>query len=161
MLRIGDPTRREFLRVGGVGLGGLSLASPVPGAAGGGDAEVVTGKAVVFLFLHGGPSQFETFDPKMAAPAEVRSATGEVRTAVPGLTFGASFPKLAARADRLAVVRSFVPGDANHDIKPVVCKDGFGANLGSAYASAADGATPPGLPTIQMASYAPIPGLHG
>ena len=149
MLVLGDSTRREFLRVGGLGLGGLSLASL---SAGGDDSPAaagrsVTDKAVVFLFLHGGPSQFETFDPKMTAPAEVRSATGEVRTAVPGLTFGASFPKLAARADRLAVVRSFVPGDANHDIKPVVCKDGFAANLGSAYAAGAGGATPGGVPT--------------
>src|SRR5262249_41882194 len=67
---------------------------------------------------------------------------------IPGVTFGASFPQLAKRADRLAVVRSFVPGDANHDIKPVVCKDSFGANLGSAFASVAGGNNPAnGMPT--------------
>ena len=37
-------------------------------------------KSVIFLFLHGGPSQFETFDPKMTAPADIRSATGEIAT---------------------------------------------------------------------------------
>src|SRR5438270_245733 len=141
MLTIGDTTRlgrRDFLRVGSLGLGGLSLASlfPSSGVAGVPLSEAgkpVTDKAVVFLFLHGGPSQFETFDPKMTAPAEIRSATGEIPTRIPGVTFGGSFPKLAARADRLCVVRSYVPGDANHDIKPVVGKDSFGANLGCVY----------------------------
>ena len=45
-------------------------------------------KSVIFLFLHGGPSQIETFDPKMTAPAGIRSVTGEIATAIPGVTFG-------------------------------------------------------------------------
>ena len=156
MIRIGDAARlgrRDFLRIGGLSLGGLSLDSLIPasGAAGtplANAGKPVTDKAVVFLFLHGGPSQFETFDPKPNAPVEIRSATGEVKTCLPGVTFGASFPKLAAMADQLTVVRSFVPGDANHDIKPIVGKDGFGANLGSAYASQAGGNNPSnGMPT--------------
>jgi hypothetical protein len=89
---------------------------------------------VIFLFLHGGPTQTETFDPKMTAPAGTRSATGEVKTKLPGVTFGGSFPRLAALADKLTVVRSFVTGDGNHDIKPVLGRDTFGANLGSIYA---------------------------
>jgi hypothetical protein len=130
--------RRAFLRVGSLALGGLTLPGLLAARAAAADARpLVTGRSVIFLFLHGGPSQTETFDPKMTAPAEVRSSTGEVQTALPGVTFGASFPKLAARADRLAVVRSYVPGDANHDIKPVVCRDTFGGNLGSAYARVA------------------------
>ncbi len=155
MLHIGDPARlgrRDFLRVGSLALGGFSLPWLVPTARAGTKlseaGKPVTDKSVVFLFLHGGPSQFETFDPKMTAPVEIRSATGEIQTAVPGLTFGATFPKLAQRADRLCVVRSFVPGDANHDIKTIVGKDSFGANIGSAYASAAGGSHPAnGMPT--------------
>jgi uncharacterized protein DUF1501 len=152
MLSIGDNKRlgrRDFLRVGGLSLGGLSLHSLF--ASGTVQAQVgkpVTDKSVVFLFLHGGPSQFETFDPKMTAPAEIRSATGEIPTALPGVTFGSSFPKLARIADRLCIVRSFVPGDANHDIKPIVSKDSHGANLGAAYASFAGSNNPTnGLPT--------------
>ncbi len=155
MLHIGDSARigrRDFLRVGGLALGGLALPWLIPTARGGTKlseaGKPVTDKSVVFVFCHGGPSQFETFDPKMTAPAEIRSATGEIPTAVPGVTFGSSFPKLAARADRLAVVRSFVPGDANHDIKTIVGKDSHMANIGSAYASAAGSALPDnGLPT--------------
>ena len=150
MLTIGDNGgrlgRRDFLRIGGLTLGGLSLpnlltAAPSPTRA-------ITDKSVIFLFLHGGPSQFETFDPKMSAPVETRSATGEIATALPGVTFASSFPKLAKLAERLAVVRSYVPGDANHDIKPIVCKDGFGGNLGAAYANVVGGNHPEtGMPT--------------
>ncbi len=151
MLSFRSPrTRREFLRVGGLALGGLTLphllargGSPLSTAG-----KPLTDKAVIFLFLHGGPSQIETFDPKMTAPDGVRSATGEVQTAVPGVTFGGTFPKLAARADRFSIVRSFVTGDGNHDIKPVVCKDGAMANLGSAYSSVAGPNHPvTGMPT--------------
>ncbi len=150
-MHAGDPRlhRRAFLRVGSLALGGVTLPGLLAARAGAADVKpVVTGKSVILLFLHGGPSQTETFDPKMGAPAEVRSATGEVRTALPGVTFGGTFPRLAALADRLAVVRSFVTGDGNHDIKPVVGRDTFGANLGSVYARVAginDAAT--GMPT--------------
>jgi hypothetical protein len=97
----------------------------------------VKDKAVIFLFLHGGPSQIETFDPKMTAPSSIRSATGEVETTIPGVTFGGTFTKLAALAKEFSVVRSFRTGDANHDIKPIVGKDSAGANLGSLYARVA------------------------
>ncbi len=135
--------RREFLRAGGLALGGLTLPQLLAHAGGPAPAgKPVTDKSVVFLFLHGGPSQVETFDPKMTAPEGTRSVTGETKTALPGVTFGSSFPKLARMADRLAVVRSFVTGDGNHDIKPIVGRDSFGANLGSAYASVAGGNHP-------------------
>src|SRR5574337_2090279 len=87
--------RRAFLRAGAISLGGLLLPGRLAGAA----AEtrrLLTGRSVIFLFLHGGPSQFETFDPKMSAPGEVRSATGELATRIPGITFGGTFPRLAA-----------------------------------------------------------------
>ncbi len=126
--------RRAFLQIGSLALGGLTLPGLLSAAS---EKRLLTGKSVIFLFLHGGPSQSETFDPKMTAPAGVRSATGEVATSIPGVTFGTSFPKLAALAHKMAVVRSYVPGDANHDIKPVVCKDTFGANLGTIYARVA------------------------
>ncbi len=145
-------TRRSFLQVGGataLGLGGLGLANlSALHARAEGMPGVLTGKSVIFLFLHGGPSQIETFDPKMDQPEGLRSATGEVATRIPGVTFGGTFPHLAARADRLAVVRSFVPGDANHNLKPLVGRDSFGANPGAVLARVAGPNHPrTGLPT--------------
>lgn len=106
--------RREFLHVGSLALGGLSLSQLLKVQAAEGGRAMVKDKAIVLLFLQGGPSQIETFDPKMTAPAEIRSITGEMHTRLPGVTFGGTFPRLAARADRLAVVRSFASGNADH-----------------------------------------------
>jgi hypothetical protein len=131
--------RREFLRIGGLALGGLSLANlmQVQSQAAASSGKLLTGKSVIFLFMHGGPSQFETWDPKMTAPRGIRSETGEISTNLPGVTFGSSFPQLAQRANRLAVIRSYTTGDANHDIKPIVGRDTKGANLGSLFARVA------------------------
>jgi uncharacterized protein (DUF1501 family) len=136
MLTIGDHhgphNRRDFLRIGSLALGGLTMPWFLPGGSVRASSESPANeKSVIFLFMHGGPSQIETFDPKMDSPVEVRSATGQVATALPGITFGGTYPRLAKLADKLAVVRSYVPGDANHDIKPIVSRDSFGANFGT------------------------------
>ncbi len=108
-------SRRDFLRVGSLALGGLTLphlfARQALASASG---KLTTDRAVVLLFLQGGPSQIETFDPKMDAPKEIRGIFGEVKTKLPGVSFGATFPKLAALADRLAIVRSFASGNGDH-----------------------------------------------
>ncbi len=145
-------TRRSFLRIGGsvaLGAGGLSLADLAALRARAEETpKVLTGKSVIFLFLHGGPSQFETFDPKMDRPEGIRSATGEIPTRIPGITFGRDFPRLASRADKLTIVRSYVPGDPNHDLKPLVGRDSFGANTGSILSRVAGPNHPrTGLPT--------------
>lgn len=123
MLRVGDSgrastcrgtSRRQFLQIGSLALGGLTLADLVRLRAAEEGRALVKDRAVVMLFLQGGPSQIETFDPKMSAPAEIRSITGAVATRLPGVTFGGTFPKLGALADRLAVVRSFASGNADH-----------------------------------------------
>lgn len=106
--------RRDFLRVGTLGAGALTLSQLMQVKASEAGRRLVKDKAVVFLFLQGGPPQAETFDPKMTAPAEIRSVTGEVPTTLPGITFGGTFPKLAARAHKIAVVRSFATGNADH-----------------------------------------------
>jgi uncharacterized protein (DUF1501 family) len=96
--------RREFLRVGGLSLMGLSL--PALFAAETRAFSNARARSCIFLFLSGGPSQFETFDPKPDAPAETRSLFGTLRTRVPGTLLGEYLPDLAALADRFALVRS-------------------------------------------------------
>ena len=141
--------RREMLHIGASGLAGLGainwLTNPLTAGPKGAST---SNKSVILLFLHGGPSQIETFDPKMTAPVGIQSATGEIQTSLPGITFGSSFPKLSERADRINIIRSFVTGDGNHDIKPVVCKETSGSNVGSLYARVAGAnRTGTGMPT--------------
>ena len=105
-------SRREFLRIGALGLGGLTLPRML--ALAGENTNIVRDKAVVVLNLQGGPSQVETFDPKMTAPREYRAMFGEVKTTLPGITFGAQFPMLAKLAHKMAVVRSYRHGIGSH-----------------------------------------------
>jgi len=161
MLTIGDTVRvggglarRSFLRVGSAGLAGLAglpgFLGQVAGAgrafAGDGVKPYLRDRSVIFLFMHGGPSQFETFDPKSEGPSNVHSQTGDIATSIPGISFGSAFPQLAKRAHLLNLVRSFVTGDGNHDIKPVVGTATQRANIGSLYARVAG----PMRPTTAM-----------
>lgn len=131
--------RRQFLRAGGLALGGLTLGDLFAARAAAASVKKLPLKdrSVIFLFMHGGPSQFETFDPKMDASSSIRSATGEIRTTIPGVTFGSTFTRLAKLAHKFSIVRSFVTGDGNHDIKPVLGADTLRANMGSLYSSIA------------------------
>jgi hypothetical protein len=131
----GSIRRRDFLRIGSLALGGLSLSDLLAAEAGVGSA--LRDRAVVLLFLAGGPSHIETFDPRMDTPEGVRSVTGEVPTAIPGVTFGGTFPGLAARARRLAIVRSFHHHVTDHAqaIRHVLTAgNSLGAGMGAIYA---------------------------
>jgi hypothetical protein len=144
--------RREMLRVGALGTSAFGVVNGFCDRSfAAAKGLPITNKSVILLFLHGGPSQIETFDPKMTAPLGIHSVTGEIQTAIPGVTFGSSFPLLAQRADRLSIVRSYMSGDGNHDIKPVVCKETAGANVGALYARVAGANRPDtGMPTNAM-----------
>lgn len=141
--------RRAFLTAGSLALGGFTLPQLLAAKASAAESgRPIKDKSVIFLFLHGGPSQIETFDPKMTAPPGIHSVTGEIPTALPGITFGSTFERLAALANRTAIVRSFTTGDGRHDIKPIVGKNSADANLGSLYALVAGSNRPDtGMPT--------------
>ena len=97
-------SRRDFLQIGSLMLGSLTLPQLLHARAE--NVNFVKDKSVVLLYLSGGASQIETFDPKMAAPAEIRSVNGEVSTSLSGVTFGATLQKLAQRARQMSVIRS-------------------------------------------------------
>jgi uncharacterized protein DUF1501 len=116
-------SRRELLRVGGLGLGGLALpnllsAKSALAAGGGGRSTPYGGQAFgrarscILLYMVGGPPQHETFDPKPEASADVRGQFKAIPTTVAGLQVGELMPQLARLADRYAVVRS-VSTDVN------------------------------------------------
>ena len=108
-------TRRDFLQVGALGLGGLTLSDALRSRAQAVEAgRVSKEKSVIWLWLGGGPTHVETFDPKMTAPAEYRSVTGEVKTNLPGVTLGGNFERMAGVADKMAFVRSFAHTNSGH-----------------------------------------------
>ncbi len=108
-------SRRDFLQVGMLGLGGLTLADLFRvRAAESARGQMTKSTSVVWLWLGGGPTHIETFDPKMSAPVEFRSTVGAVQTNVPGIELGGIFPRLAQHADKLAIVRSFAHRNSGH-----------------------------------------------
>ena len=143
-------SRREFLRVGTLGAGALSLPGLLRSKAMAGiGADVLRDKSVVLLFLQGGPPHIEFFDPKISAPSEIHSITGEVQTKLPGITFGATFPKLAAMTDRFTLVRSYGSGQSGHTYGEVVSGNNpTKASISSIYARVRGNNHPQsGLPT--------------
>jgi hypothetical protein len=105
-------SRREFLRVGGAGLLGLSLgdifrlqaASPEPAGnlkTGWGNA-----KSVIMLFLQGGPSHIDIWDPKPDAPSNIRGEFKSIKSNVPGIWLSETMPLLARQMDKATLIRS-------------------------------------------------------
>ncbi|MBA62570.1 MAG: hypothetical protein CMJ76_09420 [Planctomycetaceae bacterium] len=124
-------SRRDFIRIGGAGLGSLTLPSLL---AANEQPGFVKDRAVVLLFLQGGPSHIEFFDPKMTAPPEIRSITGEIQTRTPGITFGSTFPQLAGMTDKFTILRSYQSRNSGHTYQDVVsAKNPFKATMSSIY----------------------------
>ncbi|HZT79473.1 MAG TPA: DUF1501 domain-containing protein [Gemmataceae bacterium] len=111
-------TRREALQVGGASLLGLTLADLLraksPGAR---------EASCIFLWLDGGPSHFETFDPKPNTPDNVRGPYGAIKTSVPGILLSELLPMTARHMDRCAIIRSMAHGIDAH--APVPMLTGF------------------------------------
>ncbi|MFL5342589.1 MAG: DUF1501 domain-containing protein [Gemmataceae bacterium] len=103
MRSVTDPSRREFLRSGALGASAAGLALADIGRLTARSSRDVN---CILLFLVGGPSQLDTFDPKPDAPENVRGPFRPIRTSVPGLDLCEHFPRTAAQAKHIAVVRS-------------------------------------------------------
>ena len=101
-------SRRDFLRVGGLSVMGLSHSALARGAA------AFAHRRAILIVMTGGPSQLETFDPKPDAATSIRGPFKSIDTAVPGIRFSETLPMLAQRASRLAIIRSM-----NHDAAPI------------------------------------------
>ena len=109
--------RRDFIQLGVGGVLGLGMGDLLRLRA---DAAQTSGKAspdqvnCILVWLDGGPTHYETFDPKPDAPSEVRGKFKPIPTNVPGVSFCETMPKLAKTLDKMAVVRSICHKDPNH-----------------------------------------------
>jgi uncharacterized protein (DUF1501 family) len=112
-----SPSRRDVLQVGVLSAVGLSLSRLFEMQAAGGESAVgIKAKRCVLIWLDGGPSHLETFDPKPDAPSEVRGPFRSIETSIPGVRFCEHLPKLAVRADKLAVIRSMTSPLGEHNL---------------------------------------------
>jgi hypothetical protein len=106
-------SRRDFMKIGGLGLGGLSLAQLLQAEAHAGVRN--SKKAVIMIYLVGGPPHQDLFDLKPDAPAEIAGPHKPIATNVPGIEICELLPQLAQRMDKLVPIRSIVGASGAHD----------------------------------------------
>ncbi len=107
-------SRRSFLKIGGLALGGLSMPQILRAESAAGLTNN-SQKAIIMIFLPGGPPHQDFFDLKMDAPAEVRGEFKPIHTNVPGIDICEHFPLIAKQMDRLIPIRSIVGASGAHD----------------------------------------------
>ena len=105
-------SRRNFIRIGALGLGGLALPQILQAEAKAGIRK--SHKAIIMIYLPGGPPHQDMFDIKVDAPQEIRGEFKPISTRVPGIQICEHLPKLAGMMDKLAVIRSVVGAEDNH-----------------------------------------------
>lgn len=105
-------TRRSFLRIGGLAMGGLSLSDILRAEAQAGRHH--SHKAVIMVFLSGGPPHQDLVDLKPEAPVEIRGEFNPIATKVPGIEICELLPRMASAMDKFVVLRSIVGSDGAH-----------------------------------------------
>jgi hypothetical protein len=119
-------TRRDFLKIGGLALGGASLPQILAAEAKAG-AVAPRHKAIIMIFLAGGPPHQDMFDLKMDAPAEIRGEFKPIPTNVPGIDICEHMPRLAGMMDKAAIIRSLVGCQGEHSA--VQCMTGYAESV--------------------------------
>ncbi len=137
------PNRRDFLgaalAAGLAGTGRIATAAQAPAGP---------AKSVLVLWLWGGPSHLETFDPKPDAPAEYRGPFDPIATRVPGVQICELLPGLARRADRYAIIRSMNHGSNDHGVAGTIGLTGSASGAVDLGGQSASGALRPSLGAI-------------
>jgi len=167
-------SRRSFLKIGTLGLGGLTLPDLFRAEAAAGIRS--SQKSVIFIYLVGGPPHQDMFDLKPNAPREIAGPWRPIATNVNGIQICEAFPRLARMMDKLVIVRSLVGNQADHDAVQVFnghhprgqAASGGWPQLGSAVAriqGGVDRATPPFISLCYTCTHGPYnepgPGFLG
>ena len=106
-------SRRNFLTIGGMALGGVALPQVLQA-----ESQAGTGsnhKAIINIYLPGGPSHIDLWDQKPGAPAEIRGEFKPISTNVPGVEICEMFPRMAQMMDKFVPIRSIADADGGHD----------------------------------------------
>jgi len=118
-------SRRGFVKAGVLGSAGLSLADLLRHEAH--SSQPVRQRSVIILWMRGGPSHIDMWDPKPDAPAEYRGEFGVIHSRVPGIVLSDMLPKTARMMDKWSIVRSLHHQDAGHSSGDQICFTGYNA----------------------------------
>src|SRR5438876_10404752 len=113
-------SRREFLHIGGTSALGLSLADLLTLQANNSGYPSGSARAVIFLWLWGGPAQLDTWDPKPGAPMDIRGPFASIPSRIAGTRIGELFPQIADWTDRIAIIRSLHTSSNDHGVAGTV-----------------------------------------
>ncbi len=117
-------SRRHFLKIGGLAMGGLALPQVLRAqAAGSSSPSRRSHKAVIMIYLSGGPSHQDMYDLKMKAPAEIRGSFRPIPTNVPGIEICEHMPRLARMMDKFTIIRSLYGSPDQHNSD--MCLSGY------------------------------------
>ena len=146
------PGRRDFLRVGGLGTLGLSLPDVLRA-----ESKAKSGaraKSVLLVYLGGGLSHHDSFDPKPDAPEQIRGTLKTIPTTLPGVRFTEVMPCMARMTDHMALVRTYASGNDDHLISQA-------AGLSGRKVTAAQVTTEPNIGSILAKMHGPRAGFPG
>ena len=159
----GPLSRRDLLWHGSVGVGASMLPGLVQagGSSGFVPSETKKAESVIFLWMGGGVTQFESFDPKPEAPEEIRGTLGAISTNVPGVQFGEVMTELSRRADDLCVVRSFSHDSNDHLLSQAYTLSGRKVTMAQLFAEPNIGSIVSYLngPRNGLPGYIAVPGI--
>jgi hypothetical protein len=120
------PSRRSFVKAGLLGASGLSLADLLRSESRAADSGRPTRRpSVIILWMRGGPSHIDMWDPKPDAPEEYRGEFGIQRTRIPGILLSDMLPQTARIMDKWSIVRSLHHHDAGHSTGDQICFTGY------------------------------------
>src|SRR5437660_14322 len=117
--------RRSFVKAGVLGAGGLALGDLLRHEARGNAAGSARRPSVIILWMRGGPSHIDMWDPKPDTPAEYRGEFGVHTTNVPGIILSDMLPMCGKMMDKWSIVRSLYHGDAGHSTGDQICFTGY------------------------------------
>jgi hypothetical protein len=123
--RLARTSRRGFLRAGALGAAGLTLVDLLRSESSAAAAGGKRANNVVILWMRGGPSHIDMWDPKPDAPAEYRGEFGTMSTAVPGIQLTDMLPQCAATMSKWSIIRSLYHADAGHSAADQICFTGY------------------------------------
>jgi hypothetical protein len=147
-------TRRDLLHLSGVGIAASLIPQEWTAAVESSTPSVATADSVIFLWMGGGVTHIDSFDPKPHAPEEIRGTLGAISTTLPGVHFGEPMSQLAQIADELCLVRSFSHDSNDHLLSQAYTLSGKKVTMAQLYAE-------PNLGSVISRTQGPRNGLPG